>query len=95
MVATRRSGTSKRTRTEGDAGSTRKRRELPVVARPSANDNLSPTAEELSECSTQRSRSALLSWYDRLRDLYAYKEEHGDCMVPQKYTPNDALGTVR
>lgn len=65
----------------------------PRGSRP-GDDIFYPTEEELKEATTRRSRNALLSWYDRLRDLYAYKEEHGDCMVPQKYEKNHALGIV-
>ena len=32
-------------------------------------------------------------WDLRLAELVAYKEEHGDCNVPAKYTPNKQLGT--
>jgi len=32
------------------------------------------------------------AWYDRFRELTKYKENHGNCMVPQKYEPNPSLG---
>jgi hypothetical protein len=54
-----------------------------------------PAEDELEEATTRRSRNALFSWYDRLRDLYDYGVKHGDCMVPQKYNDNHALGIVR
>ena len=28
------------------------------------------------------------AWYERFNDLKEYKEQHGDCLVPQKYPPN-------
>lgn len=55
---------------------------------------IAPSAEELAEATTFRSRSALSNWYERLRELYEYKEIHNDCLVPQKYPPNPALGIV-
>ena len=56
--------------------------------------DLSDRTEELKEATTRRSNNALTSWYDRLKDLYAYKKETGNCMVPQKYPANHALGIV-
>mmetsp|Transcript_4524 Transcript_4524/g.6848 ORF Transcript_4524/g.6848 Transcript_4524/m.6848 type:complete len:94 (+) Transcript_4524:2-283(+) len=32
------------------------------------------------------------NWYDMLDDLKEFKERHGDCIVPQKYSPNLQLG---
>ena len=32
-----------------------------------------------------------LLWEERLNDLKVYKEIHGDCNVPSKYTPNPSL----
>eukprot|EP00978_Attheya_sp_CCMP212_P006984 scaffold16309_cov46-Attheya_sp.AAC.2 len=32
-------------------------------------------------------------WQKRYEELKEYQSEHGDCLVPQKYTPNPALGT--
>jgi Helicase associated domain len=40
---------------------------------------------------TDRARTALHSWYQRLGELWEYKEEHGDCLVPQVYTKNKKL----
>lgn len=37
---------------------------------------------------TDRKKLQNKAWYDRFEDLKKYKEEHGDCMVPQKYPPN-------
>ena len=31
-------------------------------------------------------------WNDRFEELKAYKEEHGDCLVPRNYPPNPPLG---
>lgn len=43
-----------------------------------------PTAEELSEARTDRSRKALISWYRQLDALRQFKLENGNCDVPQK-----------
>ena len=32
------------------------------------------------------------SWDERFQELKAYKEKHGDCLVPQRYKPNPSLG---
>eukprot|EP00978_Attheya_sp_CCMP212_P027299 scaffold91428_cov58-Attheya_sp.AAC.1 len=32
-------------------------------------------------------------WHKRYEELKEYQSEHGDCLVPAKYTPNLALGT--
>jgi len=32
------------------------------------------------------------AWYERFRELREYKDQHGNCMVPQKYEPNPSLG---
>ena len=71
--------------------------DLPIRPRGSrpGDELFYPTEEELKEATTRRGRNALFSWYDRLRDLYEYKSKHGDCMVPQKYELNHALGIVR
>lgn len=58
-------------------------------------DIVRPSPEELAEATTFRSRSALEHWYGRLRELYEYKALHHNCLVPQKYPPNPALGIVR
>jgi len=42
---------------------------------------------------TDRKKLQNKAWYDRFEDLKQYKEEHGDCMVPQKYPQNPSLGT--
>ena len=39
---------------------------------------MKPSADELAEATTQRKAAALKTWYERLNDLYRYKEEHGD-----------------
>lgn len=64
------------------------------IVNPMSKNDLNPTYEELELATTTRSRNALFSWYDRLRDLHEYKAKHGDCMVPQKYEANHALGIV-
>ncbi len=37
---------------------------------------------------TDRKQLQSKAWYERFNDLKAYKEKHGDCLVPQKYPPN-------
>ena len=39
-----------------------------------------------------RSSYTTVSWTRRYEQLVAYKEEHGDCLVPQKWAGNPALG---
>lgn len=34
----------------------------------------------------------ILRWYERYQELCQYKEEHGDCLVPQHYESNPQLG---
>jgi Helicase associated domain len=41
---------------------------------------------------TERARAALHAWYDRLQELWEYKQEHGNCLVPQLYPENRKLG---
>ena len=50
----------------------------------SAHDysHIQPDDFELMEASTDRSRDAIVSWYRRLRDLWYYKERHGDSKYP-------------
>ena len=35
----------------------------------------------------------LVDWYSRLEDLKQYKQQYGDCLVPNKYAENPPLGT--
>jgi hypothetical protein len=51
-----------------------------------------PTEREIAEATTPRGKAALQVWYERLNDLWDYKEKHGDCIVPQKHLPNPSLG---
>ncbi len=46
---------------------------------------------------TSADRRALQSkaWYERFEDLKKYKEEHGDCLVPQKYARNPRYDEFR
>lgn len=37
---------------------------------------------------TDRKQLQSKAWYERFNDLKKYKEQHGDCLVPQKYPPN-------
>jgi Helicase associated domain len=53
---------------------------------------IEPSELEMNECKTLRSKTALENWYQRLNELYEYKQEHGNCDVPQKYPPNRCLG---
>ena len=65
-----------------------------------SNDNVNHDGENgiqhpaapspMNKSSKLSDRKAMQSkaWYDRFEDLKKYKEEHGDCMVPQKYPPN-------
>ena len=53
-----------------------------------------PTEAELAAAPTPRARKAIFTWYERLNELIEYKEEHGDCVVPQKYEENRQLGIV-
>lgn len=51
-----------------------------------------PSDYEVNECKTLRAKLALQSWYQRLNELYEFKEQNGHCDVPQKYPPNRCLG---
>lgn len=42
---------------------------------------------------TDRKKLQNKAWFDRFEELKKYKEDHGDCLVPQKYPPNPSLGT--
>ena len=74
---------------DGDLVGDRPRKRIALF---DGDESLYPTQDELEVSNTRRGRNALFSWYERLRDLYSYKKEHGHCMVPQKYSPNHALG---
>lgn len=37
---------------------------------------------------TDRKQLQSKAWYERFEDLKRYKEQHGNCLVPQKYPPN-------
>lgn len=51
-----------------------------------------PSAQELAEAPTDRARSALQTWYNRLHQLEAFRRQFGHCAVPQKYEENRQLG---
>lgn len=53
-----------------------------------------PTKAELDNAQTPRAKGALETWYQRFNELMAYKSQHGDCNVPQKYQHNKQLGVV-
>jgi len=38
-------------------------------------------------------RATIVSWNERFHQLEAYKKDHGDCKVPQKYSANQKLAT--
>lgn len=48
--------------------------------------------EDLGFAWTVRENNADV-WERRLGELAQYKDEHGDCLVPQRYPQNPALGT--
>ena len=51
---------------------------------------------ELGFTWTIRSRDSLgESWNQRLEELKAYKNQHGDCLVPSRYPPNPELGEYK
>jgi Helicase associated domain len=51
-----------------------------------------PTEGELAECPTPRARQALETWYQRLTELHMFKNQYGNCNVPQQYPDNRQLG---
>lgn len=53
-----------------------------------------PSEAELEAANTERTKGALLSWYDRLRELHMFKAKYGHAEVPQQYPENHALGIV-
>ena len=56
---------------------------------------LSPTAREIAAATSGRAQVALNIWYERLKELNAYRLKHGNCNVPQKWVQNTKLGIVR
>jgi len=42
---------------------------------------------------TDRKKLQNKAWFDRFEELKVYKEEYGDCLVPQKFPINPSLGT--
>lgn len=55
---------------------------------------IQPSPTELEAANTDRTMNALLSWYDRLRELHMFKVMYGHAEVPQQYPENHALGIV-
>jgi Helicase associated domain len=53
---------------------------------------LGPSEQELNEATTARAKAALISWYQRLKELYDFKLKYGHTDVPQKYSDNRCLG---
>jgi hypothetical protein len=54
-----------------------------------------PSPEEWKQCRHDRDREHLARWYDRLRELEAYRDLHGNCNVPAAYPTNQTLANVR
>lgn len=54
--------------------------------------NLFPSRSEIASVTTSRSMEALVSWYDRLRELIEFKRLHGHQNVPQKSSVFPKLG---
>ena len=61
---------------------------------PLNQDELHPSDGELAQAPTPRARRAIETWYLRFNELIEYKEQNGDCNVPQKYEENTKLGIV-
>jgi hypothetical protein len=53
---------------------------------------LTPSTAAVENAGTPRAQEALLTWYDRLKELHAFKQQYGHTNVPQKYSPNPKLG---
>lgn len=53
---------------------------------------LHPSPKELEFLPNPRAKEALYVWYQRLRELVVFKNEHGHSNVRQKYPPNPQLG---
>ena len=47
--------------------------------------------EKLNQLSFPWTTRSEQLWQSRINDLITYKEEHGDCMVPRNYPPNEQL----
>ena len=54
-----------------------------------------PNNGEILNCKTERKLRALHNFYDRINDLKSYKDQFGDCLVPQKYPANPKLGVCK
>ena len=65
---------------------------LPFSVAPKPARRLKPSDEELAAAPNKRARDALFTWYERLNELYEYRDQHGDCNVPQQYPENRRLG---
>jgi hypothetical protein len=57
------------------------------------HDRMYPSDEELSNAKHDRDRKAIIKWYERFRQLIAFKKLTGHCCVPQKYNKNRQLGS--
>jgi len=57
-----------------------------------ANSSLTPERiAKLNQLSFPWMTRSEQLWQERIRDLKTYKRQHGDCMVPRKYPPNEQL----
>ena len=57
-----------------------------------ANSSLTPERiSKLNKLSFPWTTRSEQLWQERINDLKQYKKEHGDCMVPRKYPPNEKL----
>jgi hypothetical protein len=50
-----------------------------------AYSHIRPGREELAAAQTERARGALHSWYNRLRDMYKFREQHGHSKFPNTW----------
>lgn len=66
--------------------------EIPIVMDSKIKQMFEPSQNEKEECSTDRERNAMYTFYERLAELYSYQLENGNSNVPQKYPTNPQLG---
>lgn len=46
-----------------------------------------PSQAEMEKCKSEYAKKRLEGFYASVNELYQYKKEHGDCLVPAKYGP--------
>lgn len=61
------------------------------------NNSTSPKSLKRRKTSTvgyidEKTEQDILRWYERFNELAQYKQENGDCLVPQHYDKNPSLG---